>query len=59
MEKAIKSGDFSGHFSEATKWLNTKAPSGEVAEIAETAQGGLFKDAALATALVHRQFIAK
>lgn len=59
LEKTIQSGDFSGYFSEATKWLDEKAPSGEAAKIAEAAQGGLFKDAALSVALDQRQLIAK
>lgn len=59
MDKAINSGDFGAYSTEATKWLNGKTPSGYAAKIAETAQGGLFKDAALVTALDQRQLIAK
>ncbi len=58
MEKAIKSGDFAAYFSDATKWLNEKTPSGDAAKIAEAAQGGLFKDLKLTAALDQRQLIA-
>ena len=59
LEKAIKSGDFTGYFANVTKWLKEKAPSGDAAKIADAAQGGLFTDGALASTLAQRQLIAK
>jgi hypothetical protein len=59
LEKAIKSRDFTGYFTEATKWLNNKALPVDAVKIAEAAQAGLFKDLKLAAALEQRELIAR
>jgi hypothetical protein len=54
-ESVSKSGDFGGYLSNATAWLNQKAPSAPN----EAALATLLKDPLFATVLAQRQLIAK
>jgi len=59
LEAAIKSGDFGGYLTNATTWLNQKAPANEPAKADEAALGALLRDPVFANTLDQRQLIFK
>ena len=59
LDAAIKTGDFTGYLTNATAWLNTKAPAGEQGKISEPAMINLLKDPVFASTLDQRQLIFK
>ncbi len=55
LDSAIKTGDFAGYLTNATAWLNQKAP----AALSEAAMASLLKDPVFLAALDQRQLISK
>ena len=55
LDSAIKTGDFAGNQSNATAWLNQKAPT----TLSETAMGALLKDPVFLNTLDQRHLVSK
>lgn len=57
LDVAIKAGNFTGHFTNLTNWLNERIPT-DPGKITEAGMKELLKDPVFIGALVQRQFIA-